>query len=246
MRGTTGADLVAMLKAEIGDYSGSNTTRDAQLLVLLSNKQKQLASDFRWAFLQRRWDAPVVGAQQYVEFPTVDADYGETCDIDLDSLVRVEVYFSNVYREIDYGIGEEQYNAISFARGQQCDPIQRWRIASQPNEPVTPSSGANQFEVWPVPVTSQVVRFTGDRQLLPLEDDADTADLDDMLLVLGVASDQLIRNKQPDGQVKLAAFNRLLTRLTNRNQMPYRRRFLGGPDNNARQNKLVGITIAVH
>lgn len=241
-RGTALSTLLIMLKAEIGDYAGTNTSRDAELSQLLSNKQLQLKEEFRWSFLIRRWNSAVAANQQFVQFPTVDADFGETALIDTDQLESVEVKWNSVYFDVEYGIGEEEYNALDFSLGQQTDPIQRWREASN----IVEASQPNKFEVWPVPVTPQVMRFTGERQLLPLAVANDTADLDDMLVVLGVAADKLARSKQADAQLKLQAFGRRLRQLGVHNQTRRKCRILGGGGSNdfKRSRKLAGLIIA--
>jgi hypothetical protein len=159
-RGTALSTLVTMLKAEIGDYSGTNTARDNALMQLLSNMQTQLALEYKWSFLIRRWDVQVPGGTQYVTFPTVDID-GESSTMNLDELKTVQVYWNTIYQEMEYGIGADQYNAMNPTLGNQSDPIQRWRERSNVDESVDSS----QFEVWPLPASTQTVRFEGEREL---------------------------------------------------------------------------------
>jgi len=59
------------------------------------------------------------------------------------------------------------------------------------------------FEIWPIPASSQTVRFTGQRNISPLIADTDTADLDDLMIVLFSAAEILTRNKQQDAPLKL-------------------------------------------
>ncbi len=242
-RGTTLSNLRSMLKAELGEFSGTNATRDAELDVRLSDKQKQLANEVQWSFLERRWNAAVPANQQFTTFPIVDADFGESAIIDLDQISNVEVRWNQVYQPVVYGIGEDEYNTMDYSLGQQSDPIQRWREASNIDE----TSSPNKFEVWPVPVTAQTIRFTGQRQLLPLAASSDTADLDDMLLVLGVAADLLTKSKQADATLCLQKFGRLMTQLRQRSYVRDKVRVLGGGGESdfKRERKLVGMTIAV-
>ena len=207
-RGTTLANLRSMLKAEIGDYSGTNTSRNAELNVLLSNMQKRLSTEHYWPFLERHWDVPVAAGQQYISLPTTTAGdpEQEVSEINLDQLPTVKTHYTTQYWPVAYGITEDEYNTFDFSLGQTSDPIQRWRLATNPNEAEDP----NQFEVWPVPGTAQTLRFTGERAILPLSADDDTADLDDILLVLFCAAEILQRNKQPDAALKLNAAQRQL------------------------------------
>lgn len=204
-RGTTLTSLLAMLNGELGNSTATNVARDAELTVLLSNKQKQMASEYNWPFLERRWNAACASGVQFVGLPTMD-DLGDTSAIDFEKPVLVEVLWNTYYTPVEYGIGSEQYNTLDFARGQQSDQIQRWRMNANVNE----VTSANTYEVWPVPVTAQVMRFTGQRTLKALAVAADTADLDDMLLVLFVAAEKLARTKQADAALKMQAATRRL------------------------------------
>ena len=199
-RGTTLAVLRNMLKAEIGDFMGTNTSRDRELSILLSNKQKWLASEYDWPFLEHRWDLVVLPGQQFTTLPTLDTDEGEQSAINFERPVSVHALWSNVYSSVDFGINETEYNSMNFAFGQQSDPILKYRLASNASGDTDP----NQIEVWPVPTVQQTLRFVGQRALATLEDDVDMADLDDMLLVSLVAAEKLQRSKQADAAMKLA------------------------------------------
>ena len=76
-RGNTFSAIRDMIKAEIGDYSGNNTNRDAELYALIANKQLWLATEYAWPFLERRWDVGVAPGTQYVNLPTLN-DAGVT------------------------------------------------------------------------------------------------------------------------------------------------------------------------
>lgn len=236
------SQILAMVKAEIGDYSGSNSAADAALMVQISNKQKWLATEYDWPFLERRWDLSVPANAQYSTFP-VQNDLGITADINWERFPKVEVFWDQVYQPVLYGIGAEEYNMLNYALLQQSDPIQRWRAASNPDEPSDP----NQFEVWPVPVTPQILRFTGQRALLPLVQPTDTADLDDMLLVYYVAAERLFRLKQQDANEKMQLAVRRLQWV--RQNYPVRDVYRSLCDGDMaewrRERRLVGITIAV-
>jgi hypothetical protein len=241
-RGTALSTLVTMLKAEIGDYSGTNTARDNALMQLLSNMQTQLALEYKWSFLIRRWDVQVPGGTQYVTFPTVDID-GESSTMNLDELKTVQVYWNTIYQEMEYGIGADQYNAMNPTLGNQSDPIQRWRERSNVDESVDSS----QFEVWPLPASTQTVRFEGERELKVLAVSTDVADLDDLLIVLAVAANQLARTKQADAQLMATRFNRRLKQLGQRSRTDTRTRVLGSGSDMVKP-RLVNVNklIAVH
>lgn len=237
--------MLVMLKAELGDYSGTNTQRDNELIQLMSNMQQRLATEHYWPFLQRDWDVICGPGIQYINLPTTTAGDPEveTSQINLDQLPTAQVFWNNIYSPIIYGIDEEQYNTFNFALGQQSDPISRWRLATNVNEPVDP----NQFEVWPVPVTSQTIRFTGERAILPFSATTDTADLDDQLIVLFTAAERCLRSEKPDAQLKLQHAQRRLGWLKQGYTPKRKRRMLDGstfPDR--RDIKLVGIAAGKH
>ena len=211
-RGTSLSTLLTMLKAEVGDSSNTNTAMDATYIQLLSNKQQWLATEYAWPFMEQRWNVSASSGIQFLALPTTTAGQPviETVAINLDHKPLVECYFNTVWSDVDYGIGKDEYNTLDFSLGQQSDPIQRWRMASNSDE----SNKPNYFEVWPVPVTNQVIRFTGQRMPNVLATPAsDKADLDDLLLVYFVAAERLQRTKQGDAQLKLQLGQRRLQML---------------------------------
>jgi len=243
-RGTTLVNLRNMLLAEIGDSNTPNTTRTLELNTLLSNKQKWLASEYSWPFLEQRWDQNVNSGQQYPTLPTVNDDaLGETVAINFERPVLAEVFWNQVYDEIFYGIGSEEYNFMNFALQQQTDPIQRWRFRTDTSEATAPDT----FEVWPVPVTPQTVRFTGQRALTTLTADSDKADLDDMLLVYFAAAEILSRAKQMDSQLKLAMAKQRLEKLRGAYPVRTQEVVLGqGRKDFREQRRIVPMIIVAH
>lgn len=245
MRGSTLSAIRSMLKAEIGDYSGTNAIRDAELGVLISNKQKVLATEYYWPFLQQTWDQAIAVGTRYATLTSTLAGNPETgtAVVDLDKLPIVTTFYNNVYHPVIYGINEDELNAINASLGNRSDPIQRWRMATNVNEVAVP----NQFEVWPVPNTAQTLRFTGERTLQTLTSDSHTADLDDMLLVLFVAADICTRKKSPDAQLKLQQANRRLQWLRQGQTVKTVRRTMddGGDAQWQRERKLTGMRIIV-
>lgn len=69
------------------------------------------------------------------------------------------------------------------------------------------------FEVWPIPTTDQTIRFTGQRVPEKLENANDCCDIDDLLLVLFVAGEELQRLEQKNASAKLAFANARLVKL---------------------------------
>jgi hypothetical protein len=243
-RGTKLQDIRAMVMSEISDTATPNLTRIQQINTLISNKQKWLASTYDFPFLQHFFDVQINPGQQYATLPGVYADDSQqAASINFERPVTASVFWNLVYDDMYYGIGQDEYNWMNNALGQQTDPIQRWRMVTNASEPIS----NNQFEVWPVPVTPQIVRFTAQRLVLPLDADSDVADLDDMLLTYFVAGEILVHDSQPDGPLKLQMAKERLER--NRAVYPVRERavILGqGKRNWREQRRVVPMIIVAH
>jgi len=195
-RGNTLTNVLAMVKAELAYSltSGVATAQDQELYSLIDGKQQWLAGEYDWPFLHT--SADVTASSRYATLPTT---------IDYARLFNVWVFWSNYWKPLEYGIDEIQYNALSsgdVVAAVPRDPIMRWSYKSD---------GAS-FEVWPVPVTSQTVRFTGVRTLTTLKSGgvysgAATLDLDDQMIVLFVAAEKLARIKPEQAKLKLDLAN---------------------------------------
>lgn len=196
-RGVTLAALVTRLKAEVGDAQEANTFADQEYKYLLATKQQDFANGYDWDFLERRWDLACAGGSRYLTLPTVDIQ-GATNTISFERPILVERLYNTKYAPVTYGIGSQQYNYLNSDLGQSMDPIQNWRMSSSAADAASP----NQVEIWPIPQTSQVMRFTGQRALNPLLVDADKADLDDLLLIYFVAAERLLLRDQKSAAFK--------------------------------------------
>lgn len=229
-RGQTLASTLSLLKAEIG-YSlaaGVATADDQALYRLIDNEQKRLAADFDWPFLKNK---PTVNvAARTANLPTT---------IVFERPVKVLRKFNNFWLPIEHGIGEDEYNILDSDRGLTQDPIQRWQLQSD----------GTTFEVWPVPVTQQTVKFEGQRPVTSLltagaYDPAKTLDLDDLLVVLFVAANRLGRVKAEDAALMLQKAQDRLTML--RAALPEERQgttILGGDSGEAAVRRTVGMTV---
>lgn len=200
-RGTALSVLVTQLKAELGDSLSAGTQRDARYKQLLANEQRFLVAEYAFPFLEHSWDVALVASSRYLSFPTTTID-AQTLSIDLERPLRVEVKHNDRWTCVDYGIGQDEYNAHDSDQGQIMDPVRRWRY-----------NGSSQFEVWPRPASAQTLRFTGQRALSALAVDADTALLDEELLVLSVAVPLLASGKDAAVSLKIQKMQRRLQRL---------------------------------
>lgn len=240
-RGTTLANIRTMLKAEIGYDAGANAIRDQELNVLLSNKQKWLATEYDWPFLEQRYDMQVNG--RTVDLPVTN-NLGIPVPLNFDRPVKVEVFFNDKWQDVEYGIGSEEFNYMDSDHhpGEPLDPIQKWRF----NENVSVNNAAaSTIEVWPIPATPQTLRMTGQRVPAPLESDTDPADFDDMLLVMFVAGERLMRLRQADAQEKLKLAADRLQRLRSVYPSRYNVVVLGKPAQTTREMRRVVPMIIV-
>jgi len=195
-RGTSLLKLREMFRAEIGAASsvamGVNT--DNQFDHMLRRTQEILWTEHDWEFSQIDRDETLFSGQRFYAFDD---------DVDFQRIVETSVKFDGKWRPVEYGIGIEQYNARDSEAGEVSSPVERWQHYEQ-----------NQFEVWPVPdQAGMTLRFRCYRKLPNLIQPADTALLDDNLIVLRSAAEYLARTGSKDASAKLAQatihFNRL-------------------------------------
>lgn len=212
-----------MLKAECGiAQSSTNVAEDVALNLMLASRQEMLAMKFDWPFLEQRWEAAVAASAQFVAEPTTTVAVNgvtETASINWDRPVCVATRYTNQWFPVDYGIGNDEYDAVP----DPCDPVRRWRHAANVNEP---GGVASMIEVWPTPLTATTLRFNGRRKLYDLFPpsaataylsntaaysgdlnartylDALTADLDDLLLIHTCAAERLAKLDQHNAQVQ--------------------------------------------
>lgn len=232
-RGVALSTVRAKLKAELRDAQETNTVLDTEYNYALANKQQDLANAYDWPFLQDRWDLAV--STRYVALPTSNIR-SISATINFERPVLAEVLFGTYYRALEYGIGSTHYNAIH--EGVQQDPIQRWSLDTN----VGDSSNPNEAEFWPVPSTSQTVRFTGQRAVRTFSADADFSDLDDLLLVYMVAYEYLFQRQQANAEAMLQKANQHLVKLRASYAVNGDRLVLGRSDTFDRKNvKLIAV-----
>lgn len=224
--------LYTMLQQQLGEQTTQANTK-SRYYNLLSQKQQWLANEYDFPFLEDRFDVAAGPGSRYLSFPTIDNE-GISIAMNLERPYLVERFWNNVWEKLEYGIGSEEFNYLNSDQpGQIQDPIQRWRWSEE-----------GQFEIWPMNSTSQKIRFTGQRALDVLVSDSDTADLDDLMLVLFVAAEILMRSKQADAQQKLQLATERLR--AQRGAYPNRPKGLtfGGKNEREQKNRLIPIAVA--
>lgn len=205
-RGQTLSVLRTYLKGELRDAQETNTPEDATYNYMLSAQQRDFCLQFDWPFLEHRWDLSCTAGTYYFDVPTTDIR-GASVAINFERPVVVERLYGGIYYPVVEGIGAPEYSVL--AQGEELDPIQRWRMDTNVNE----AANAGEIEVWPTPATTATLRFTGQRVALDLDEDADTADLDDLLLVYWVAAQILAERDNPRAAIVLKRAQDHLVRL---------------------------------
>ena len=204
-RGTSLANLLLMLKAELGVDSDSSIAPggDDVFNATLANQQRWLACEYDWPFLELRSDISMIPGTRYYNFPTGAG--GETFNMERE--IIAESYWSNLWYSLESGIKLINYNTLNPELGQRLDPVLRW-------QPYNGTDGSLvQFEVWPLPATATRLRLTGQRALNALVAPTDKADLDDTLITLFSAAELSARFGAGDAQPKAQRAQARLQRL---------------------------------
>lgn len=203
-RNTTLADVLLMVKAEMGYdlTTGAATQQDQELYWRIFNKQSFLAGEFDWPFLETRRNVICSAGTRLHDLPN---DAGVQV-LNHERPCAVSVQWSAIWSPLDYGIDNEHFNTVNSDMNDQQDPICRWQYA--PDD--------QQFEVWPIPVTEQIVRFVGQKPLTLLRiagvyDPTATLDLDDQMIVLFVVADLLTTQKRGDAALALQKAQRRMS-----------------------------------
>jgi len=201
-RGTTLERLLTDFRAEarISQKPAHNiVARDAQV-VLLQRKQEWLWNEHDWPHLRVDRYIDLAAGQRYYDMPD---------DIDIDRIQRVAVRHDSIYYGLGASIEEQHYAAYDSDLDARSWPVQRWKITEN-----------TQIEVWPIPsenydsdTLNGRLKITAIRRLNPLVNVADTADLDDRLIVLHAAAEHLASTGAKDAQLKLEQAEKLFVKL---------------------------------
>jgi len=207
-RGQTLAVVRAALKRELRDAAETNSYQDVLYNGLLVDLHSDMCNAYDWDFLERNWDVAVAAGARYVDIPTSDTR-NASVTINFERPVHVDRFFNRFYYPVESGITMELFNWRNSDLDNRQDPIMRWQMVSNVNEAATP----NQLEVWPIPLTNQVLRVTGQRSPLTVSGDGDTFDLDHLLLVYGVAANELANRNSTLAQSMQSKFQLRLQKL---------------------------------
>lgn len=180
-RGTQFGELVDMLRAELEQSLNRNVGLNALdgLKYRLRNSYSWLWTNFDWPHLKvYRKENLQVGQRQYA-FPS---------DLVYEDVETVDVYWGGRWVPVRQGITPADYNVL--AEGERADPACRWDVRED-----------DMYEVWPTPLTATELRMYGKKKFVPLVDESDRCELDDLAIVLFAAASALARAKSADAQM---------------------------------------------
>ncbi len=209
MRGKTLLSLLQDYRAEIraSTNAAHNASARENQVRILQRVQETLWEEHDWAHLRIRREIPLQAGQRFYDNPE---------DIPLDRIEKLEVRYGNAWVEMGETIDTAQYNLWDSDLDQRSWPVSRWQVYED-----------DTIEMWPIPAENAdtetregVVRVTGIRKLAPLVDDSDRTDLDDRLIVLTAAAEELAKSGAQDAPLKMqAAMDRKLKLIGNQSKM---------------------------
>ena len=198
-RGTQLLDLIAQLRAETG-----HTQNIAVGLDQLENLKKILVR--HQALLYDQYDWPHMNVERTISLSAGQRYYDLPSDLDFDRLTDIKLKYNNVYTDLERSIDFDDYSIFDSNNDERSSPTLKWDIRN--------TGTKEQLEVWPIPNNNvDKIYFRGTKVLGDLIQEADTADLDDHLIVLFAAAETLKRQKSGDANDKMAAANARLLKL---------------------------------
>ncbi len=208
-RKTTLVKLLDMLRvaARLSLNPAHNAQNRSAQVSALQTEQERLWEDFDWPHLRVERQVPLQAGQRYYDTPS---------DINIDRIERIELFTNGRWMQLLPGIDAEHYTAWNSDLDQRSWPPRRWKLHED-----------EDIEIWPISDTNGdaatlegYLKFIGIRNLNPLVDDADRADLDDAMLVNYVAAAMLAASGAKDAKLKLdsatSRYAKLRGRLTPR------------------------------
>lgn len=182
-RGSTLGTMLTMLREECGYASNSSVgqSKNPALRQLLKRTYAMLYDQHDWPHLMGSWeDKTIVAGSRYYDFPT---------NINMENAVKAFRRWQSKWEPLTYGFDPAVYNQFDSDNDERSDPVQAWRVYS-----------GTQFEVWPLPQTDSSIRFIGKQAMGAFAADGDVCVLDDHLVVLYAAAEELA--DKPKGEAK--------------------------------------------
>jgi len=217
--------MLTSLRTELrGSLNPAHNTgiRDTHV-AMLQRTQEWLWEDYTWPHLRvERFIQPTAGQRYYdpagCKKLTSDGDLVAAGDVKIDRIETIHLRDGTIWTPpLQAGISQDHFNLWDSDADQTAWPVERWRVSEDDN-----------IELWPVPsltgdetTLDNMVKIVGTRDLGRFTQEADTADLDDRLIVLFTAADLI--NDEIISRKKLALANKRF--LTLRGNNTKRRKF---------------------
>jgi len=186
------SEMVTDLRAEVGhSLVGSHGTNMTETLKYqLKRTQRELYSAYEWpALMMDEQQTVAAGSTHLTPFANI---------ID-DQINKIWCAVGTTWVPLIFGIGPDEFSL--YPPGTRGWPIQRYAY-----DPM-----AKTLQIWPAPTQDTNVYASGQMQLGPLVDDADTSTLDGQMLVLFAAASILARQKDEDAGIMLTKAQQYLT-----------------------------------
>lgn len=222
-RGTQLLQLVQDLRDEVGRANSVAVGVDdlSGLKTKLRRMQAFFYDEHDWPFLRQIFPLkPLQAGEKFYDFPT---------GLNLEGVERVDLWYGNLPQPLTRGISTQEYAIYNSNNGVTQEPAMRWDVRW--------TGTKEQFEIWPIPSSNtQSVQFTGKRNLRPLIQDSDVADLDDKMLILAVAAEILEKQGEESSSTVSALAKARFNRMKGRGQgaSPTRRMGQGVPATDSR------------
>ena len=230
-RGKQLLSLIAQLRAETGRTQDVSVGVDEveNLKVILQRTQETLYEEYEW---------PHMRVQKTITLSAGQKNYDLPSGLNFDRIQDVKLRYNSVYVDLERGITFDDYSIYdsNASTPVRSFPTLKWDVRD--------TGSGEQIEVWPIPNTSATVYMFGTKILGDLIQDADTADLDDRLIVLFAAAEILARQKSNDAKMKLSQAERRLAMLR-RNSQAGSKTIQVGLGNRNRQTNRGKTTIVV-
>lgn len=188
-RGTQFGQLIQMFKAEARQSSQLSVITDSlpHVKQVLRRTQNLLYAKHFWEFLSVYPTKTMVAGSRYYDPPA---------DLNIDRVEEAVVIYNGEPIAITKGIGFGEYAQFDPVADERSSPVENWDIRW--------TGTATQVEVWPLPADNTAkIMWRCMRPLRPLVELDDVADLDDDLIVLFAAAEELAAQKSRDAELKL-------------------------------------------
>ena len=201
-RNKTLLSLLQDYRAEIGasgNPAHNSSVRDTHVRAL-QRTQEWLWEEIDWPHLKVEREFLVQAGQRYYDVPD---------DMIVDRVQHISVRWGEQWVPLCFGIENEHMSTWDSDLDERSWPVERWDLYEE-----------EQIELWPLPADNGdaatlegMLKIEGTRNLRPLVADDDRADLDDRLIVLFAAANELAAQGSKKTQLVLQQAQRRLQQL---------------------------------